>query len=107
VVARSEIYWADLGPPAGKRPVCVLTRDAAIGVLTSVICVPITRTIRGISSEVEVGPEQGLPAVSAISCDNLLTLPQAALDSVPVGRLDEVKRAELDRALRYALDIRY
>lgn len=107
MVARSEIYWADLGPPAGKRPVCVLTRDAAIGVLTSVICAPITRTIRGISSEVEVGPEQGLPAVSAISCDNLLTLPQAALDSVPVGRLDEVKRAELDRALRYALDIRY
>jgi mRNA interferase MazF len=107
VVARSEIYWADLGPPAGKRPVCVLTRDAAIGVLTSVICAPITRTIRGISSEVEVGSEQGLPAVSAISCDNLLTLPQAALDSVPVGRLDEVKRAELDRALRYALDIRY
>jgi mRNA interferase MazF len=107
VVARSEIYWADLGPPAGKRPVCVLTRDAAIGVLTSVICAPITRTIRGISSEVEVGPEQGLPAVSAISCDNLLTLPQAALDLVPVGRLDEVKRAELDRALRYALDIRY
>jgi mRNA interferase MazF len=107
VVARSEIYWADLGPPAGKRPVCVLTRDAAIGVITSVTCAPITRTIRGISSEVEVGPEQGLPAVSAISCDNLLTLPQAALDSAPVGRLDEVKRAELDRALRYALDIRY
>jgi mRNA interferase MazF len=107
VVARSEIYWADLGPPAGKRPVCVLTRDAAIGVLTSVTCAPITRTIRGIRSEVEVGPEQGLPAVSAISCDNLLTLLQAALDSVPVGRLDEVKRAELDRALRYALDIRY
>lgn len=107
MVARSEIYWADLGPPAGKRPVCVLTRDAAIGVLTSVTCAPITRTIRGIRSEVEVGPEQGLPAVSAISCDNLLTLPQAALDSAPVGRLDEVKRAELDRALRYALDIRY
>lgn len=107
MVARSEIYWADLGPPAGKRPVCVLTRDAAIGVLTSVTCAPITRTIRGIRSEVEVGPEQGLPAVSAISCDNLLTLLQAALDSAPVGRLDEVKRAELDRALRYALDIRY
>ena len=54
-----------------------------------------------------VGPEQGLPEVSAISCDNLLTLPQAVLDPVPVGRLDTVKRVELDRALRYALDIRY
>jgi mRNA interferase MazF len=107
VVVRCEIYWADLGPPAGRRPVCVLTRDAAIAVLVTVTCAPITRTIRGIRSEVEVGPEQGLPVPSAISCDNLLTVPQAALDPVPVGRLDEVKRAQLDRALRYALDIRY
>jgi mRNA interferase MazF len=107
VVARSEIYWADLGPPAGRRPVCVLTRDAAVGVLTTVTCAPITRTIRGIRSEVEVGPAQGLPVASAISCDNLLTVPQAMLDPAPVGRLDEVRRAELDRALRYALDIRY
>jgi hypothetical protein len=46
-------------------------------------------------------------ATDAISCDNLLTVPQAMLDPAPVGRLDEVRRAELDRALRYALDIRY
>jgi len=107
VVARGEIFWADLGPPAGRRPVCVLTRDAAIAVLVTVTCAPITRTIRGIRSEVEVGPPQGLPAPSAISCDNLLTVPQAVLDPAPAGRLDEVTRAQLDRALRYALDIRY
>jgi mRNA interferase MazF len=107
VVARSEIYWADLGPPAGRRPVCILTRDAAVGVLRTVTCAPITRTVRGIRSEVEVGPEQGLPVPGVISCDNLLTVPQAALDPAPSGRLDEVKRAQLDQALRYALDIRY
>jgi mRNA interferase MazF len=107
VVARGELYWAELGPPAGRRPVCVLTRDAAIAVLRTVTCAPITRTIRGIRSEVEVGPEQGLPEVSVISCDNLLTIPQGALDPAPVGRLDEARRAALDGALRYALDIRY
>jgi mRNA interferase MazF len=107
VVTRGELYWADLGPPAGRRPVCVLTRDAAIAVLQTVTCAPITRTIRGIRSEVEVGPEQGLPEVSVISCDNLLTIPQTVLDRAPVGRLDEVSRAALDGALRYALDIRY
>jgi mRNA interferase MazF len=85
----------------------VLTRDVAVEVLTTVTCAPITRTIRGIRSEVEVGPEQGLPVASVIVCDNLLTIPQAVLDPAPVGRLDEAKRAELDRALRYALDIRY
>jgi mRNA interferase MazF len=107
VVARAEVYWADLGPSAGRRPVCVLTRDAAVAVLNAVTCAPITRTIRGIRSEVEVGPRQGLPEASVISCDNVLTVPQAVLDREAVGSLDEVKRAELDRALRYALDIRY
>jgi mRNA interferase MazF len=85
----------------------VLARDAAIEVLVSVTCAPITLTIRGIRSEVEVGPEQGLPEVGAISCDNLLTVPRAVLDPEPVGRLDPVTRVELDLALRYALDIRY
>ena len=75
--------------------------------LVSVTCAPIARTIRGIGSEVEVAPEQGLPEVSVISCDNLLTLPQAMLDPLPAGRLDAVRRVELDRALRYALDIRH
>ncbi len=107
MVARNEVYWADLGPPAGRRPVSVLSRDAAIAVLTAVACAPITRTIRGIRSEVEVGPEQGLPEVCVIICDNVITVPVADLDREPVGRIDERTRAELDRALRYALDITY
>ena len=105
MVARNDVYWADLGPPAGRRPVCVLTRDAAISVLTSVTCAPITRTIRGIRSEVELGPEHGLPQACVINCDNLITIPIDVLDDEPVGRLDEISRARLDRALRYALDI--
>jgi mRNA interferase MazF len=107
VVARNEIYWADLGPPAGRRPVCILTRDAAIAVLASVTCAPITRTIRGIRSEVELGPEEGLPEACVITCDNVLTIPIEDLDDRPVGQLDELARARLDTALRYALDIVY
>ena len=107
MVARNDIFWADLGPPAGRRPVCVLTRDAAIAVLTAVTCAPITRTIRGIRSEVEIGIEQGLPEACVISCDNVITVPIGDLDSDPVGHLGEIKRTELDRALRYALDIAY
>lgn len=107
MVARNDIIWADLGPPAGRRPVCVLTRDAAISVLTAVTCAPITRTVRGIRSEVELGPEQGLPEPCVISCDNVLTVPLDAFDPTPVGHLDLGTRAALDRALRYALDIAY
>lgn len=107
MVERGDIIWADLGPPAGRRPVCILTRDAAIAVLTAITCVPITRTIRGIRSEVEIGPAQGLPDQSVISCDNLVTIPSTLLDSEPVGHLDLDTRIRLDRALRYALDIQY
>jgi len=99
--------WADLGAPAGRRPVCVVTRDAAIEVLSAVTCAPITRTIRGIRSEIAVGTDEGLPDASVITCDNIVTLPTTMLAEDPVGRLDLEKRAALDRALRYALDIQY
>ena len=107
MVARNEIYWADLGPPAGRRPVCVLTRDAAATVLNAVTCAPITRTVRAIRSEVAIGVAEGLPEDCVISCDNVITVPVADLDGSPVGRLNEITRAELDRALRFALDIVY
>ena len=86
---------------------CVLTRDAAIEVLTAITCAPITRTIRGIRSEVEIGRDEGLPERWVINCDNVVTIPLAELDPAPIGRLDEAKRSALDRALRYALDVIY
>jgi mRNA interferase MazF len=61
----------------------------------------------GIRSEVEVGAGEGLPEASVVTCDNLVTVPKSDLDREPVGRLGPEKRAGLDRALRYALDIQY
>lgn len=107
MVARNEIYWVDLGPPAGRRPVCVLTRDTATAVLRAVTCAPITRTIRGIRSEVQIGTEEGLPERCVINCDNIITVPVKQLDPEPVGRLAPNERVQLDKALRFALDILY
>ena len=107
MVKRGEIYWADLGGDAGRRPVCVVTRDAAIEVLTSVTCAPITRTIRKIRSEVELSFEEGLPEVCVINSDNLVTIPKSLLDDDPVGRLGPEKRMALDIALRFSLDIQF
>ena len=86
---------------------CVLTRDAAIDVLQAVTCAPITGTIRGIASEVEVGPAHGLFEAGVITCDSVLTVAKVSLDPAPVGVLGLDERAELDRALRFALDIVY
>jgi mRNA-degrading endonuclease toxin of MazEF toxin-antitoxin module len=56
---------------------------------------------------VEVGPAHGLPDKAVINCDNLVTVGRKRLDAEPVGHLDPGTRAELDRALRYSLDILY
>ena len=82
-------------------------RGAAIAVLAALTCAPITRTTRGIRSEVAVGQAEGLPEASVITCDNVITIPGVSLDDEPVGHLDLRARADLDRALRYALDIQY
>lgn len=86
---------------------CVLTRTAVIPVLHTIACAAITRTIRGIPAEVEVGRAEGLSHPGVINCDSIMAVPTAALDSEPLGRLNALKQAELDRALRFALDIGY
>lgn len=102
---RGEIFWADLGPPAGRRPVIVLTRDAAIPVLSAVVVAPITRTVREIASEVPLGPDEGLPEECVAVCDSILTIPKSRCDEDPVGGLPVTRIPELDAALRFALGI--
>jgi mRNA interferase MazF len=76
-------------------------------VLTGIVCAPITRTIRGIRSEVPVGPAQGLPEESVINCDTVITVSKDQLSGESVGRLDLRTTIQLDQALRYALDTRW
>ena len=85
----------------------MVTRDAAIVVLSAVTCAPITRTIRAIRSEVTVGADEGLPEASVITCDNLVTLPKSMFDPSPVGHLNLERRAALDQAFRCALEIQH
>lgn len=75
--------------------------------LTAITCAPVTRTIRNIRSEFEVGPDDGLPERSVIDCDNLSTVPKDRLYRAPLGHLGLTERVKLDHALSYALDIQY
>lgn len=88
------------------RPAVVLTREAARQAMTKVTIAPITSTVKGLSSEVPVGPENGLDHPSAIALDNVVTVPVAALGRT-IGYLTEHQEAELARAvvLAYDLDI--
>jgi mRNA interferase MazF len=85
----------------------VVSRNAAIPVLAAVVVTPITRTKREIASEVKLGPEEGLPEECVVSCDNLLTVPKARMEKEPTGELTIRKIMELDRALRFSLEISF
>lgn len=79
-VRQGEIWWANLPPPTGRRPILILTRSDAIGHLNSATAAPLTRTIRGIDSEVVLSPDAGVPTLCAISLDNIVTIPKSMLD---------------------------
>ena len=67
---RGEVWWVER-PEVGRRPHLILTRDAAVPVLGALLAVPATRTVRGIASEVELGPEDGMPDQCALTLDNI------------------------------------
>ncbi len=90
--------------PGGRRPVVIVTRDRAIPVLAQVTVAAVTGTIRGLPTEVPVGPEQGLARESAVNCDNIFTIPKSALGRRR-GDLDAESLDQLRNALRIALDI--
>jgi mRNA interferase MazF len=100
VVARGEVVWLEL-EQEGRRPVVVLTRDAALPTLRDVVVALVTRTIRGIDTEVQIGPEDGMPVECAVSLDNLRTVPQALLTE-SIVRLDAARMDDICRALAQA-----
>ena len=86
------------------RPVVVLTRDAARAAMTKVTVAPITSTIKGLSSEVPVGPQNGLDGASVIALDNVVTIPAALLGRT-VGYLSGEQEILLARAIVLAYDL--
>jgi len=94
---RGEVWWMD-HPTRGRRPACILTRQAAIPVLNSVLVVPATTNVRGIPTEVRLGPEDGMPDECALTFDNLGPVSKALLTE-RITRLGPAKLAELCAAL--------
>lgn len=86
------------------RPVVVLTREAARAAMTKVTVAPITSTVKGLNSEVPVGPDNGLAQPSVISLDNVVTIPANLLGRT-VGFLTSKQEALLARAIVLAYDL--
>jgi mRNA interferase MazF len=101
-VKRGDIRWYRFHAPDKKRPVLVLTRDSALAFLNEVTVAPVTRTVRGIPSEVELGTEDGVPTACAVNFDHLQTVSRGRLGGL-VARLPSSRWSEVERALAFAL----
>jgi mRNA interferase MazF len=82
----------------------IVTRDRAIPVLANVTVAAVTGTVRGLPTEVPLGPAQGLARACVANCDNLFTIPKSSLADRR-GELDAPGLERLGAALRIALDL--
>lgn len=101
---RGEVRWANLPLPAGRRPVLLLSRNAAYRVRNSVTVAIVTRTIRGIPVEVPLDEDDGMPVRCVVNLDDILTIPKALLEE-PITILSREKMALVSRAITFALDL--
>lgn len=98
-----EIWWCEL-PEVGRRPVVVLSRDAAIPRLRRTLVAPCTTTIRGLPSEVVLEPgDDPVPRRSAVSLDSVESVSLAVLVR-RLGTLSGERMGEVCAALEVAVD---
>ena len=104
---RGELYRVHKpgGDPKTYRTFAVVSRQVLIDSrFSTVICAPVFTTGEGLSTQVAVGPEEGLKRPSWIMCDNLVSMRKTDLTSY-VGSLKQAKLSALNQALKLALDI--
>lgn len=99
-MVRGEVWWA--ATPGGDRPVLVLTRDPVADRIGAVVVAACTRTVRGLSSELSLGPEDGLPEACVASFDNVHTLRRDRLRR-RITRLTDARMAEACLVMSRAL----
>ncbi|MEZ5176421.1 MAG: type II toxin-antitoxin system PemK/MazF family toxin [Acidimicrobiia bacterium] len=101
--ARGEVWWCEL-PGIGRRPVVVLSRDAAIPRLRRALIAPCTTTVRGLASEVLLEPgDDPIPRRSAVNLDSAEGVAVGTLTD-RLGRLSDGRMHEVCAALAVAVD---
>jgi len=101
-IARGDIRLYRFASPDKARPVVVLTRDSALGYLSTATVAPITSSIRGVPSEVRLDEEDGMKAPCVVNLHNTVTVSQHRLGK-RVARIAPFRMRELCAALRFSL----
>lgn len=97
---QGEIWWAEV--ETSRRPVLVVTRSEAVSVLTAIVVAPVTRTVRRIPTEIQLGADEGLSQECVASFDNLQRVPRGSL-TMKIGDLG-LRRNEICTAVRTMTD---
>ena len=96
---RGDVWFA--ATPGGDRPVLVLTRDPVAERIGSVVVAALTRTKRGLVSELELTTGDGLPTDCVVNFDNLHTIPRTTFRR-RVTTLSPARMAQACRTLAAA-----
>jgi len=100
---RGEIWWCEL-PEVARRPVVILTRNAAIPKLRRAVVAPCTTTIRGLPSEVTLEPtDDPIPRTSAVNLDSIESVSIGTLTQ-RLGRLSDERMDQIRMALNVSVD---
>lgn len=102
---RGEVWWCELSE-VGRRPVVVLSRDAAIPRLRRALVGPCTTRIRGLASEVVLEPDSDpIPKLSAVNLDSVVSVSIGTLTE-RIGRLSDQRMRQVCQALSDAVACR-
>lgn len=101
---RGEVWEADIGGRAGKRPVLILTRSSVIPHLSKLIVAEITTKGKGYPTQVDIGRAANLTKHSFISCEGLYNLPKERLKKY-IGELPFDLLRKVNQAVIFALDL--
>ena len=104
---RGELYRVHrpADDPRHYRLFVIVSRQILIdSKFSTVVCAPVFSNGQGLSTQVAIGPEQGVKHPSWIMCDNLISLRKTELTNY-VSSLSSTKTAELSRALKAALEL--
>jgi mRNA interferase MazF len=101
-VRRGEVRWYRFAAPDKRKPVVILTRDSVLEYLGEVTIAPVTSTIRGIPSEVELTSRDGFPRDCAVNLDHVQTVAKSRIGAV-VTTLSAERMRQIRAALLFAL----
>jgi mRNA interferase MazF len=100
-LSRGQVWLYRFAQPDKRRPVLVISRDDALEVMQTALVAGITTTIRGLATEVPLGPEHGMKSMCVINLDHIFTIRKADLRRY-VTTLDGEQMRSVCRALGVA-----